>query len=179
MDVATAAEVAAEGPHRWHDDPDPGVLLETVGFDRGVSGQDGKRVDDPAYVDGAAHVIDLICDNLAPCGTFWGTWYREHGWSQSWTPTKGWAARPDLGQATLSVGRALAAHPGAPSWDGACVSDLDAIAGRGLTAVLDRSAASASRIGQPDRSAAKAADTRNRSTSIRTATRIGFGCGVR
>jgi hypothetical protein len=45
VDVATAAELTAGGLLRWHYDPDPGVLLETVGFDREVSGRDGKPVD--------------------------------------------------------------------------------------------------------------------------------------
>lgn len=43
--VAQAAEIAAHGLHHWHYDPDPGVLLETVGFDRGIRGQDGKVID--------------------------------------------------------------------------------------------------------------------------------------
>ena len=137
VDVPTAAEIAAEGLHRWHFDPDPGVLLETVGFDREVSGQDGRSVDrqamhvgwvsgipwayallrhglrvqDPSYVGAAEQVIDLVCENPAPCGTFWGTWYREHGWSQSWTPIKGGLHARTLGEATHCPGRALALHP--------------------------------------------------------------------
>jgi hypothetical protein len=156
VDVATAAEVAAEGLHRWHYDPDPGVLLETVGFDREVSGRDGRSVDRqamhvgwvsgipwayallrhgvrvgrPAYVGAAEHVIDFICDNLAPCGTFWGTWYREHGWSQSWTPIKGGLHARTLGEATLFLGRALAEHPGRDSWRQAYLANLDAVVAR-------------------------------------------------
>ena len=45
MDVATAADLTADGLLNWHYDPDPGVLLETVGFDREVSGRDGLTVD--------------------------------------------------------------------------------------------------------------------------------------
>lgn len=155
VDLATAAEVAAEGLHRWHYDPDPGVLLETVGFDREVSGQDGKRVDRqamhvgwisgvpwayallrhgtrvgrPAYVDAAERVIDLICDHLAPCGTFWGTWYREHGWAQSWTPIRGGLHARTLGEATLFLGRALALGPRA-GWESAYRANLDAVVAR-------------------------------------------------
>jgi hypothetical protein len=156
VDVATAAEVAAEGLHRWHYDPDPGVLLETVGFDREVSGRDGRSVDrqamhvgwvsgipwayallrhgvrvgNGAYVEAARRVIDLICDNPAPCGTFWGTWYREHGWSQSWTPIKGGLHARTLGEATLFLGRALAEHPGPASWERAYLANLDAVVAR-------------------------------------------------
>ncbi|MDQ7876409.1 glycoside hydrolase family 127 protein [Microbacterium sp. QXD-8] len=45
MGVAAAAGLSAEGLLRWHYDPEPGVLLETVGFDREVSGRDGESVD--------------------------------------------------------------------------------------------------------------------------------------
>jgi hypothetical protein len=156
VDVATAAEVAAEGLHRWHYDPQPGVLLETVGFDREVSGQDGNRVDRQAmhvgwvsgipwayallrhghrvgraaYVEAAERVIDLICANLAPCGTFWGTWYRDHGWSQSWTPIKGGLHARTLGEATLFLGRALAAYPEHDGWAAAYRANLDAVVAR-------------------------------------------------
>lgn len=155
VDVPAAAEVAAEGLHRWHYDPDPGVLLETVGFDREVSGQDGKRVDrqamhvgwvsgipwayallrhgrrvgNAAYVEAAERVVDLICDNLAPCGTFWGTWYREHGWSQSWTPVEGGLHARTLGEATLFLGRALALGS-RPGWERAYRANLDAVVAR-------------------------------------------------
>jgi hypothetical protein len=155
VDVATAAEVAAEGLHRWHYDPDPGVLLETVGFDREVTGQDGRPVDrqamhvgwvsgipwayallrhgrrvgNAAYVDAAARVVDFVCASLAPCGTFWGTWYRERGWSQSWTPIKGGLHARTLGEATLFLGRALALEP-RPDWVRAHRANLDAVVAR-------------------------------------------------
>lgn len=160
VDVAAAADLAAEGLHRWHYDPDPGVLLETVGFDRGVSGRDGlsvdrqamhvgwvsgipwayalllhgRRVDSRAYVDAATRVIGLICGNLSPSGTFWGTWYRHRGWSQSWTPIDGGLHSRTLAEATLFLLRALelgndvrAAHPG---WVTAARSNLDVVVGR-------------------------------------------------
>ncbi|MDF1605751.1 hypothetical protein [Nocardioides sp. YIM 152315] len=155
VDAATAAEVAAEGLHRWHYDPDPGVLLETVGFDREVSGRDGRSVDrqamhvgwvsgipwayallrhgrrlgNDAYVAAAERVVDLICDNPAPCGTFWGTWYRERGWSQSWTPIEGGLHARTLGEATLFLGRALALEP-RPGWERAHRANLDAVVAR-------------------------------------------------
>jgi hypothetical protein len=155
VDVATAAGIAAEGLHRWHYDPDPGVLLETVGFDREVSGQDGLpvdrqamhvgwvsgipwayallrhglRVDVPAYVEAAERVIGLIADNPAPCGTFWGTWYRDHGWSQSWTPIENGLHARTLGEAALFLGRALALRPHA-GWERAYRANLDAVVAR-------------------------------------------------
>ncbi len=43
--LTEAAAVTAYGLHHWHYDPEPGVLLEAVGFDRGVTGQDGRMVD--------------------------------------------------------------------------------------------------------------------------------------
>ncbi len=157
VDVPTAAEVAAEGLQRWHYDPEPGVLLETVGFDREVSGQDGRPVDRqamhvgwvsgipwavallqhgtrvgrPDHVEAAERVVSFVCDNLAPCGTFWGTWYREHGWSQSWTPIKDGLHARTLGEATLFLGRALTWHPAPPaSWAAAWRSNLDAVVAR-------------------------------------------------
>ncbi|NED99320.1 hypothetical protein [Phytoactinopolyspora halotolerans] len=170
--VPDAADIAAEGLVRWHYDPDPGVLLETVGFDREVTGGDGSRVDRQAmhvgWVSGvpwayallahgrrsraerieeqvaeygpaeqiaaAERVIDFICSNLSPSGTFWGTWYRSKGWSQSWTPIRDGLHARTLGEATLFVLRALelgddvrAAHP---LWEVAARSNLDAIADR-------------------------------------------------
>jgi rhamnogalacturonyl hydrolase YesR len=162
MPVAEAADIAAEGLVRWHYDPDPGVLLETVGFDREVSGQDGLRVDRQAmhvgWVSGipwayallthsrrgsvindaqraaAEKVIDFICANRSPSGTFWGTWYRSKGWSQSWTPLKGGLHARTLGEATLFLVRALelgddvrTAHP---AWVSAARANLDVIRDR-------------------------------------------------
>lgn len=155
-----AADIAAEGLYRWHYDPDPGVLLETVGFDRGISTEDGTSVDRQAmhvgwvsgipwayallahgtrvgrrdHVDAASRVIDFICDNLSPSGTFWGVWYRASGWTQSWTPiSRGLHART-LAEATVFLLRAFEigaelrdAHP---AWRGAAVSNLDVIVGR-------------------------------------------------
>ncbi|MBD3780948.1 MAG: hypothetical protein IE923_17010 [Micrococcales bacterium] len=157
--VDEAADLAAEGLHRWHY-AEPGVLLETVGFDREVSGRDGLTVDRQAmhvgWVSGipwahallaharrrgrpdagaaAARVIDFICENLAPCGTFWGVWYAEHGWSQSWSHTRGALHSRTLAEAAQFLARALelgadvrAAHP---RWEAALLSNLDAVVRR-------------------------------------------------
>jgi hypothetical protein len=157
--VADAADLAAEGLHRWHH-ADPGVLLETVGFDREVSGRDGLTVDRqamhvgwvsgvpwayallahgrrrerPEQAEAAAGVIDFICAELAPSGTFWGVWYAQHGWSQSWTPVKDALHSRTLAEASLFLARALelgadlrADHP---TWSAALRSNLDAVVRR-------------------------------------------------
>ncbi|MEV8213434.1 hypothetical protein [Leifsonia sp. NPDC077715] len=155
VDAATAADLTAEGLLTWHYDPDPGVLLETVGFDREVSGRDGLsvdrqamhvgwvsgipwayallahglRTDRPEEVDAARRVIDFITASLSPSGTFWGVWYRDHGWTQSWTELKRGLHSRTLAEATLFLLRAqtLDAHP---QWEHAIRSNLDVIVGR-------------------------------------------------
>lgn len=132
VDLETAAALTAEGLHTWHYDPDPGVLLETVGFDREiavaggpvdrqamhvgwVSGipwayallAHGRRTGTAEYVDAAERVVDFICSELSPSGTFWGTWYREHGWTGSWTEVRDGLHARTLGEATLFLVRAL------------------------------------------------------------------------
>ncbi|TDE32702.1 hypothetical protein E1295_39125 [Nonomuraea mesophila] len=155
QDVEEAAGIAAEGLYRWHYDPDPGVLLETVGFDREVSGGDGERVDRqamhvgwvsgipwaaallehglrtdrPEHVAAASRVIDFICADLSPSGTFWGTWYRRSGWSQSWSHTKDALHARTLGEATLFLLRALR-HRHDPAWEAAARSNLDVMVAR-------------------------------------------------
>ncbi|MGN7800189.1 hypothetical protein [Leifsonia sp. 22587] len=155
VDVATAADLSADGLLTWHYDPDPGVLLETVGFDREVSGRDGLtvdrqamhvgwvsgipwafallahglRTDRPAEADAARHVIDFISANLSPSGTFWGVWYRDHGWTQSWTELKRGLHARTLGEATLFLLRAQALDPH-PQWEHALRSNLDVMVGR-------------------------------------------------
>lgn len=163
VSVEQAAHLAAEGLLRWHYDPDPGVLLETVGFDRGIGGADGRPVDRQAmhvgWVSGlpwayallaygrrvahadadaaARSVIDFCCAALSPSGTFWGVWYRDRGWTQSWSRfPRGLHART-LGEATLFLLRSLslpgvAANPehDLSAWTGAARSNLDAITAR-------------------------------------------------
>lgn len=155
VDVSTAADLTAEALVRWHYDPDPGVLLETVGFDREVSGRDGLTVDRQAmhvgWVSGipwayallshglrtgrtdeataARRVIDFIAGSLSPSGTFWGVWYRDHGWTQSWTELDRGLHSRTLAEATLFLIRAqrLEFHS---VWEGAVRSNLDVIVGR-------------------------------------------------
>jgi hypothetical protein len=153
--VGDAAAIAAEGLTRWHFDPDPGVLLETVGFDPELSGHDGEPVDrqamhigwvsgipwatallqhaertgDAAAERAAISVLDFCAAAISPSGTFWGTWYREHGWTQSWTRhPRGLHART-LGEATDFLVRALAVRDD-PAWRSAARSNLDTMVAR-------------------------------------------------
>jgi hypothetical protein len=160
VSVEKAARLAAEGLWRWHYDAEPGVLLETAGFDRGIAGQEGRPVDRQAmhvgWVSGipwayallrharrvghaeqaaaAAHVIDFICANLSPSGTFWGTWYRDRGWTQSWSPVRHSLHSRTLAEATLFLVRALELGEdlrlSKPDWVAAVRSNLDAVAAR-------------------------------------------------
>ncbi|WP_286276192.1 hypothetical protein [Naasia aerilata] len=156
VEIGEAADLAAEGLLRWHFDPDPGVLLETVGFDREVTGRDGKSVDRQAMhigwvsgipwafallahglrsgseeeADAARRVLDFCTAELSPSGTFWGVWYRGTGWTQSWTPLKRGLHSRTLAEATLFLLRASAAEPGHDQWDAAIRSNLDVVAGR-------------------------------------------------
>lgn len=155
VDVPDAAELAAEGLLRWHYDPDPGVLLETVGFDREVSGRDGapvdrqamhvgwvsgipwayamlrhaERTDASALRDAAVNVIDFCTRELSPSGTFWGVWYREGGWTQSWTTHRRGLHSRTLGEATQFLVRAVALT-GHERWREAARSNLDVVVGR-------------------------------------------------
>ncbi|RIQ18877.1 hypothetical protein [Jiangella rhizosphaerae] len=153
--VPEAAAIAAEGLVRWHYDPDPGVLLETVGFDREVSGGDGRPVDrqamhvgwvsgipwayallahgrrvgSSAAVDAATRVVDFCCANLSPSGTFWGRWERAGGWTQSWTPIRDGLHARTLGEATLFLLRAVELDDRA-EWVAAARSNLDVVRDR-------------------------------------------------
>jgi len=155
VDVDEAAALAAEGLLRWHYDPEPGALLETVGFDREVSGRDGKSVDrqamhvgwvsgipwayamlrhavrtsDAALREAAERVIGFCTAELAPSGTFWGVWYRDSGWTQSWTHHRRGLHSRTLGEATQFLVRAVALT-GDEGWRRAAVSNLDAVVAR-------------------------------------------------
>jgi len=158
VDLPEAADIAAEGLLRWHYDPDPGVLLETVAFDRGIGGPDGRPLDRQAMhigwisgipwahallvhghrtgsadaVTAAERVVDFCSAELAPCGTFWGTWYRDRGWTQSWSPVRGALHARTLGEATLFLLRALRtpSGPGRPTWHEAALANLEAMTAR-------------------------------------------------
>jgi hypothetical protein len=157
VDPPTAARLAAEGLRRWHYRADPGVLLETAAFDRPdrsaagpgeapgdrpamhvawLSGTPaaaallahGRRADDAAAADAGRSVMDAIASNLAPCGTFWGQWTRERGWTKGWTPGEDRLHARTLGEATLFMTRAAAAGEDATGlWRRAVASNLDFI----------------------------------------------------
>jgi hypothetical protein len=155
VDVPTAAALSAEGLLRWHYDPDPGVLLETVGFDREVSGRDGtsvdrqamhvgwvsgipwayamlrhaERTDAEALRDAALDVIDFCTADLSPSGTLWGVWYRGKGWTQSWTTHRRGLHSRTLGEATQFLVRA-GALADREQWREAARSNLDVVVGR-------------------------------------------------
>lgn len=152
--IAETAEIAAEGLWRWHYDPDPGVLLETVAFDRGLTGPGGasldrqamhvgwvsgipwayallahgRRIGDQRCTGPALRVIDHICSELTPSGTFWGVWYRDRGWAQSWSPVGGALHSRTLAEATQFLVRALELGDDLrerPAWVHAVRSNLD------------------------------------------------------
>jgi hypothetical protein len=158
--VAEAAALAAEGLYRWHYRPHPGVLVETVAFDRElnaavgglgdrqdmhvawVSGipyaaallRHGRRVGRDDYVAAGAAVTDTVVTNLAPGGTFWGRWTAA-GWRQSWTPVPYGVHGRTLAEATLFLLRAARAEEAhgvdRARWTAAARSNLDvAVAGQ-------------------------------------------------
>lgn len=155
VDVPTAAALAAEGLLRWHYDPDPGVLLETVGFDREVTGRDGNPVDRQAMhvgwvsgipwayamlrhaertggtelADAASRVIDFCTAELSPSGTLWGVWYRGSGWTQSWTHHRRGLHSRTLGEATQFLWRA-GALAGRSDWTATAAANLDVVVAR-------------------------------------------------
>ncbi len=151
--VREAADLAAEGLYRWHYRADPPVLLETAAFDREALGERGdrqamhvswvsgvpyahalllhaRRTGDRERADAAVAVLDHICANLAPGGTFWGQWSRTGGWSAGWTGDRDRLHARTLGDATLFLLRALRAERALghdhPAWEAAARSTLDA-----------------------------------------------------
>ncbi|MFL6054793.1 MAG: hypothetical protein ACJ72W_18015, partial [Actinoallomurus sp.] len=139
VEVTEAAGLAAYGLYHWHYRPDPAVLLETAAFDREFNDNAGGRGDrramhvawvsgipyahalilhgrrraDAAHVAAGAAVIDHICANLAPSGTFWGQWTADRGWGKSWTPVPGGLHARTLAEATLFLHRAVRAEQAA------------------------------------------------------------------
>lgn len=155
ISLEEAAAAAAYGLRRWHFDPDPGVLLETVGFDREISGQDGRRVDrqamhvgwvsgipwatamllharrvgDEGVAEAARAVIGFCTSELSPSGTTWGTWYRGKGWRGSWSPVPQALHARTLGEATDFLLRALELED-VPQWREVAQSHLTVITAR-------------------------------------------------
>ncbi len=154
VDIERAADLAADGLTRWHY-ADPGVLLETVAFDREVTGQDGlpvdrqamhvgwvsgtpwayallrhaMRVGDATQVATARSVLDFISSHLSPSGTFWAIWRRSRGWAHSWSPVQHSLHSRTLGEATLFLIRA-GQLVDCPLWQDAVRANLDAVVAR-------------------------------------------------
>ena len=154
--LVDAAALAAEGLRRWHWWPEDGVLLETAAFERGpgdpppgavpgdrpamhvawLSGAPaaaalvahGRRTGDASSVAIGQRVLDGICANLAPTGTFWGQWTASQGWTKGWTPGEDRLHARTMAEAALFTVRALAAEralgTGHPSWEAAAGSTL-------------------------------------------------------
>jgi hypothetical protein len=157
VDAEEAASLAAEGLLRWHLRRDPAILIETATFDRDLAGRPivgedrlnmhvgwlsgtpcaapllawGRRVGDAAAVEAATAVLDHIATGVSASGFLWGEWRADRGWSGGWNPSPGWVHLRTIGEATLFLGRALAAEAahGAthPSWEDAWRANLDAI----------------------------------------------------
>lgn len=158
MGLAEAAELTAHGLYRWHYKPGDSLLCETAVFDRELAGQQGlgdrpnmhvawvsgapyaaalltygRSHAQPEYVEAGARVLDKIASGLAPCGTFWGEWRADRGWSQGWTPNRKWLQARTLSEATLFMLRALRAEAELgvehPTWRDAVLSNLRFAAG--------------------------------------------------
>ena len=157
-----AAALAAEGLRRWHWRPADGVLLETAAFERGpgdpppgevpgdrlamhvawLSGAPaaaallahGRRAGDTAAVAIGERVLDGICANLAPIGTFWGQWTASSGWTKGWTPGEDRLHARTLAEAALFTLQAVDAERARgidhPAWANAATSTLRFAASR-------------------------------------------------
>ena len=149
---AEAVALAAEGLQTWHYAPAPGVLWETVAFDRELAGYDGARTDrhamhvgwvsgapwaaallragrtrrNAAWVEAGARVLDTIAGGISPSGVLWGEW-RDGGWVGGWNPSN-WVQARTVSEATLFLLRALrheaAAGQSHPGWERAVRSGL-------------------------------------------------------
>jgi len=157
LDPAAAAELAGEGLLRWHVRHDPAVIVETAAFERRGDGRDpeagdrdamhvawlsgapaaaallshGLRTRSPDASAAGAAVLDHIAANLAPCGTFWGQWTAERGWTKGWTPGEERLHARTLGEAALFMTRAAAITDDAAAaerWRAAVASNLNFVA---------------------------------------------------
>ncbi len=128
IDADAAASLAADGLLAWHYRAGEGVLIETAAFDRDhpsepdrlamhvawLSGapaasallQHGRRTGRADATDAGTRVLDGIAANLAPCGTFWGQWTADHGWTKGWTPGPDALHARTIAEATLFMARA-------------------------------------------------------------------------
>ena len=147
-----AAALAAEGLLRWHARSSPPVLIETAAFDRRGDGRrpepgdreamhvgwlsgapaaaallaHGRRTGNPEARAAGVAVLDHLTANLAPCGTFWGQWTADRGWTKGWTPGDERLHARTLGEATLFVARAATVSgDDVARWRAAVASNLE------------------------------------------------------
>lgn len=127
-----AEELAAEGLMRWHLDLEHGMIHETTAFDkhfgrRGTNverqhmhvgwlsgafpaytllwhGRDSK---DPNCVRAGTTVINLICSELAPCGTFFPLYALGQGFTAGFGPEDGLAHSRTIAEGAMFVMRAI------------------------------------------------------------------------
>jgi hypothetical protein len=92
----------------------------------------GRRSGVGAYVEAGTRVIDLVCSELTPAGTFWGEWRRDRGWGCGWNRNPDWLHARTLAEATLFALRAVRAERehgvDRPEWAAAAASNLRAAA---------------------------------------------------
>jgi hypothetical protein len=69
----------------------------------------GLRTGDARALEAGRRILDHIAASLAPCGTFWGQWSADRGWSKGWTPGPDEVHARTLGEATLFMIRAAVA----------------------------------------------------------------------
>ncbi|HET7076724.1 MAG TPA: MBL fold metallo-hydrolase [Chloroflexia bacterium] len=142
--LEAASEAAEDALLRDHyrDAFGPGVLVETVSFDRRevrdemhvawISGapaaygllRHARRTGDAEGQVAAAKVLDTVAGGLAPCGAFWGIW-TPRGWRAGWNGNPRTLHARTLSEATLFMTRALALEPHHPNWRKAVRSNLD------------------------------------------------------
>ncbi|MDF2629522.1 MAG: six-hairpin glycosidase-like family protein [Symbiobacteriaceae bacterium] len=140
MAPAEAAELTAYGLWRWHFKEGDNILIETAAFDR-EGNHKGDRYNmhvgwvsgvpyayamlrHGKYAEAARAVLDKIASGVAPAGMFWGEWREGKGWSQGWTPNRGWIHTRTISEATLFMIRALVVEPDHANWREAVLSNL-------------------------------------------------------
>jgi hypothetical protein len=154
-----AARLAAEGLLRWHVRMPGATIAEAIAFERpgdgrGPASRDreamhvawlsgttpaaallrhGQRAGDAAAKSAGAAVLDNIAAHLAPCGTFWGQWTPELGWTKGWTPGEDRLHARTIGEAALFMARAAALvedQAAAARWRDAATSNVEFVVAR-------------------------------------------------
>jgi len=164
-----AIEHAAHGLYHWHYDDEHRALWETNHFSAAaannpkqvhrfemhtgfVSGtpyahalrQYGLRFGRAGEAEAGRKLLDHMCENLTPWGTFWSVYYKEgKRWGTGWHSAEEWQATPGkpseelqartLADATLYAARAAIAESENDKskvlWTGAVIRNLDFVVG--------------------------------------------------